>query len=479
MNRGFYNFLLRLYRFGEAKIFWRLPLRYQRRISETALSIKKQRFSNVSEKVSGLRLPFMRARPLPVWVIGEMEEIGRTIDPQLCPTKNLLSKIIPWSVPVSPKLGLVYAKLVASLDTDYTHCFILSWLQKGGADLGALHHINAVSEMKGTKILVILTEHAESPWLSRLPSSVKVLSFGAAASGLSFSESMTILVRILVQLAPPVIHNIQSRLAWEAIRCHGLALRQKSQIFASLFCDALTIDGYPIGFACEYLPFCYQHLTKVLCDNASFPQSLIKEYGYSISLFEVVYFPTILLNIAPQRPVSSTRQILWAGRFDRQKRVDLLAKIAAALPDCHFLVFGGRLLDTDGAALHALQQLPNVEIRGAYDGFVSLPTAECDLFLYTSEWDGIPNVLLEAISHGLPVVASNVGGIAELINEESGYLIEPFDSVSAFVSAIKNILENQKEAQFRAAHALEIIKHRHAVGTFKHSLVNLVGYQIL
>jgi glycosyltransferase involved in cell wall biosynthesis len=51
-----------------------------------------------------------------------------------------------------------------------------------------------------------------------------------------------------------------------------------------------------------------------------------------------------------------------------------------------------------------------------------------DMFLLTSDYEGTPNVLLEAMSCGLPVIATRVGGVPEVVEDGvSGYLIEPSD----------------------------------------------------
>jgi glycosyltransferase involved in cell wall biosynthesis len=50
------------------------------------------------------------------------------------------------------------------------------------------------------------------------------------------------------------------------------------------------------------------------------------------------------------------------------------------------------------------------------------------MFLLTSDYEGTPNVLLEAMSCGLPVIATRVGGVPEVVEDGvSGYLIEPSD----------------------------------------------------
>lgn len=55
-----------------------------------------------------------------------------------------------------------------------------------------------------------------------------------------------------------------------------------------------------------------------------------------------------------------------------------------------------------------------------------------DLFMLTSEYEGMPFVIIEALSFGIPVMATDAGGIAEVINSENGFLLEKnFQSLEA------------------------------------------------
>jgi glycosyltransferase involved in cell wall biosynthesis len=56
--------------------------------------------------------------------------------------------------------------------------------------------------------------------------------------------------------------------------------------------------------------------------------------------------------------------------------------------------------------------------------------------------EGYPNVVIEALSCGRPVIATNVGGILELVNEQSGILIPPRDS-QALAGAIEKVLDRR------------------------------------
>ena len=71
---------------------------------------------------------------------------------------------------------------------------------------------------------------------------------------------------------------------------------------------------------------------------------------------------------------------------------------------------------------------------------------EADVFLLPTLFEGMPTVVLEAMSFGLPVIVSDVGGTSELINQETGYLIQRNDA-AAVCDALKDfsLLKSDKK----------------------------------
>lgn len=67
-----------------------------------------------------------------------------------------------------------------------------------------------------------------------------------------------------------------------------------------------------------------------------------------------------------------------------------------------------------------------------------------DFFVLPSLWENLPCVLIEAMASGLPIIASNVGGIPEILNKENSILIPPKD-INALASAIDYMLDHYQE----------------------------------
>jgi hypothetical protein len=127
---------------------------------------------------------------IPEWVLTEMRELGAHVDPVLYPNELFLATCQFFSYPVKPKPGRIYAQLIKQCTTEhYTYCFAIPWLKRGGADLVSLKHIEFASKQPNSKVLVLLTEHGESPWLKKIPKDVDILLSHGPAYG--YNDTIT------------------------------------------------------------------------------------------------------------------------------------------------------------------------------------------------------------------------------------------------------------------------------------------------
>ncbi len=136
-------------------------------------------------------------------------------------------------------------------------------------------------------------------------------------------------------------------------------------------------------------------------------------------------------------------QITFVGRFDKQKDPVLLIKaykgLDKELQENNKLVFVG-----EGEKEKEMRKIikgENIIIKDKMDRdgvFEELKKSK--IFVLSSNWEGLPRSILEAMSCGVPVIASNVGGVSELLSEGVGILVEKGNERELF-SALNNLLK--------------------------------------
>jgi glycosyltransferase involved in cell wall biosynthesis len=114
----------------------------------------------------------------------------------------------------------------------------------------------------------------------------------------------------------------------------------------------------------------------------------------------------------------------------------VLIRAIAQIPEAHLVLVG------DGPERETLEQLVTtlqIADRVTMVGWAESPTAYLltfDILAMPSRFEGLPLVLLEAMLHGLPVVATGVGSISDVVTSEETALLVPVEDVAALRVAI-------------------------------------------
>lgn len=141
-------------------------------------------------------------------------------------------------------------------------------------------------------------------------------------------------------------------------------------------------------------------------------------------------------------PVHHPPVVVAAANLERWKGVDLLVEAVAGL-DVRLEVYGD---GADRARLEALARRLGADVR--FHGRVPDVRdrlADADLFVLPSRAENLPISVLEAMAAALPVVATRVGGVPELVEDWiTGRVVEP-DDPAALAAAIEEVLGNEPD----------------------------------
>ena len=146
--------------------------------------------------------------------------------------------------------------------------------------------------------------------------------------------------------------------------------------------------------------------------------------------------------------------LIGVGRLMPQKRFDLLIKAFAIIKNDHknvFLILLGE--GGEKEKLFNLARSKNISDSIDFIGYQSNPFAwisKSDIFILTSDYEGLPNVLLEAMSCGTPIISTNCpSGPSEIIKNGFNGLLVPTNNVDLLVKAIhKLIIEKDTREKF-------------------------------
>lgn len=182
----------------------------------------------------------------------------------------------------------------------------------------------------------------------------------------------------------------------------------------------------------------------------------VSDYDRELALRYGVSKPSQLITVhngVPDHAAALTRttangsavKLIMVARFEAPKQQQLVLTIMARLQELPWtLEFVG-----DGPELDAaknLSQTLGLTSRVTFSGArsdVAQRLVNSDIFLLFSAWEGLPLTILEAMSCGLPVVASDVGGVKETFDAESGFLIPRGETeLDTAESAIRQLITN-------------------------------------
>jgi glycosyltransferase involved in cell wall biosynthesis len=183
-------------------------------------------------------------------------------------------------------------------------------------------------------------------------------------------------------------------------------------------------------------------------DSARYAESLL---GLRPGSVRVIHNGTVVTaGAAPPVPAGEVR-IGAVGRLSPEKGLEVLVEALRSVPQCRLVIVGE---GPERATLEELVHALGLDDRVEFAGWVDPPwtaTWSFDALAMPSFMEGFPLVIVEAMLAGIPVVASAVGGIPEIVVEgETGLLVAPNDA-GALADALRRIADDPELREKMAA----------------------------
>lgn len=188
----------------------------------------------------------------------------------------------------------------------------------------------------------------------------------------------------------------------------------------------------------EYFSKVIQNKTKVIYNPAFIPEEMI---GKALH-------------------VEKKKYIVSIGRLTKQKNQELLLnafeRIYQLYPEYRLIIYGeGELREVLEQKIKELHLESIVKLPGAREDVHSL-ILDAEVFVLSSDYEGMPNALIEAMCLGLPCISTRVSGATELISNSKNGLLVDIGDCESLTKSLLYLLENKSKAKEIATEAVEI-----------------------
>ncbi|MGH7268978.1 MAG: glycosyltransferase family 4 protein [Polyangiaceae bacterium] len=153
---------------------------------------------------------------------------------------------------------------------------------------------------------------------------------------------------------------------------------------------------------------------------------------------------------------SDARVILFVGRLEPQKGIDELlrafSRVREGAPDALLVLIGSGVSCDRVRAIAARDPSGAIRVVGArpHDEIAEWMGA-CDVLTLPSWAEGTPNVILEALASGRPVVATRVGGIPDILSDQRSGIVVSARDANALAQALASAIESGREGKWDPA----------------------------
>jgi glycosyltransferase involved in cell wall biosynthesis len=361
-------------------------------------------------------------------------------------------------------------------ERSFSLMFVTTWLTRAGAET-QVKDLACEHARRGARVMVVSLREPEAFVPELTHAGVRVVSLGMP-KGVADPRGVVRLARAVRRFRPDVVHSHM---------VHANLLSRVTRLFCRM--PVLVCTAHNIDEGGRWRERMYG-LTDRLADvTTNVSRAGVERYirvgaappgrirwvpnGIDVSRFE--RSPAARDTVRTALRVSDAFVFLAVGRLEYAKGFDVLVRaipsVVLARDDAVFLFVG------DGSQRQALEEAThgrtNVRLLGMRGDVPDLMAA-ADALVLPSRWEGLPMVLLEAASAGLLVVATDVGGNAEVVvDQETGFLVPPDDEEALGKAMVRMANLSGEERHGMAKRARRLVQEQYSLSAIVDTWLDL------
>lgn len=296
----------------------------------------------------------------------------------------------------------------------------------GGAEIMCENLALALQKL-GCEVVVVSLCHSPSAITARMADGGIRVVFLHKKQGFDLS-CVKELRKTIRNERPDVIHTHLAALKYAALASAGLHCKLIHTLHSIASCEGPMMDQRFNWFLYRF------RLARPVALSSRVQATVTARYGLDARDVPVVHNGIDLGKCIRKTDytIGDTLELLHIGRFDQPKNhpglIELFDTVHQVYPHSRLTLVG------DGADREKIEEL--VEEKGLRDGVVFYGTTDnvypllknADIFVLPSLWEGMPITIIEAMGTGIPIVASNVGGIPDMLENGRTAILTDVDA---------------------------------------------------
>lgn len=326
--------------------------------------------------------------------------------------------------------GIDSRRVLDEISSSPDAIILMPQLRLGGSDKYAAQLAWGLSQAGVKSVLIVTTDGLEAEDRAALEleglagyREFKIVSLRDWA--VSNHDQEMFLALLLLAAKPSFLFVMNSDLGFRTVKSYGKQLSSTTKVFCAFFSESPNAIGAP--WSARYVRDVAPH-AFILSDN----KPALKVWGNRLGGHaedRLVLLPPMVRRSSlgarspfrskkRRRARGSFRRALWISRWEPFKALDVLREIAKQEPFMIIHAFGPVFSADDAKDLP-----PNIKLMGVLKDLSKLPIEQYDFMLFTSYFEGMPNIVLEMAEMGIPIVASDVGGLRDTFPENTIKLV--------------------------------------------------------